>query len=325
VRFKMTLAIILCLALADTAGAVTVRVRRAGEVTRAELKISDVAEVYGSDGDVARRVALTPLDSLRKENSRVVRIMEIKLALIKGGFNLAEIVVKGFSSCTVSLRRAAVKSRKRNDWSEDIETIARKAIADRVGAKMDEIELTPVSIPDEVEGLAASGHTFKFLKPRSLPNPGHIQLDLMAFKNSVFVKRLPVTYRFSLVVKCVVAAKMLRKGGIIHHLDVTVKPLVMSTARKGYYRSVNEVVGKEVTGTIIGGAALSSLNIKTAMLVKRNEIVRVVLRSSYVELESSAKALGSGARGDIISLEALEGRRKRYTGTVIAQRLVEVK
>jgi len=254
-----------------------------------------------------------------------VKLMEVKLALLKSGFNLAEIVVKGSSSCLVTARDAKGPKGGRLLWRAYVLRAARRLIAERVGVDESEVELNAVSLPPEIEQLYESGHRLQFVKPRSIPGPGMVRLDLMVLDDAAFVKRLPVTFSYSLNVRCVVATRVLKKGDVIVRSDVALKSLSLPDARKGYYKAVEEVVGMEVSKTLIRGEVVKPSKLKTAMLVNRGDVVRVVFRRPYVVVESSARAVGSAAKGEIVSLEDPADRRKKYTGVVVGPRLVEVK
>ena len=307
------------------AAAVTVRLRRMGAVTSGELKIADVASVYGSDEALARRVASAPLGPLGERRRRTVKIMEVKLALLKSGFNLAEIVVKGASSCLVKLHDEGKLKSSAADWRTHITKAARELIAERAGVEPGEVEVDGLSLPAEIEDLYRNGHHFKFIKSKSTPGPGRIQLELMALKNATFTKRLAVTLAYSLNVGCAVATRVLKKGDVIGRSDVALKSLSLPDPKKGYYKSLEEIIGMEVSSTLVRGEVIKPSALKVRMLVRRGDIVRVVFRRSRVVVETSARAAGSATKGEMVSLEDLANRRKKYAGVVVGPRLVEVK
>jgi len=71
-----------------------------------------------------------------------------------------------------------------------------------------------------------------------------------------------------------------------------------------------ECLGKETTRTIAAGQVLTADALREPLLVKRGEAVTVYARSYGVVVRLTGRALDSGSRGSLVSVESLENRQR---------------
>lgn len=125
--------------------------------------------------------------------------------------------------------------------------------------------------------------------------------------------------------RVVVAARHLRAGERIRADDVEIKSL--SELPRGIRQplgAIHEVVGLEVTRSIVPGQVLDAVELRRPYLVRRGRQVTITARSGGVVVKMPGRALDDGAQDDLVSVEWLDNRQKRLTARVVGVDTVEV-
>ena len=92
----------------------------------------------------------------------------------------------------------------------------------------------------------------------------------------------------------------------------------------GAATELDAVIGKQLTRPMPKGAAIPVAELQSPQLVRKNEVVTVYARTRGVQVRTSARAMESGARGDVIALESLLDRNAHFTARVVGTKEVEV-
>jgi flagella basal body P-ring formation protein FlgA len=121
----------------------------------------------------------------------------------------------------------------------------------------------------------------------------------------------------------VVSLRPLRRGEVIRASDVQLQSRD-GEAAAGVAVEIDEVIGKQLLRPVTQGGAIAVADLQSPLLVQKNEVVTVYARTRGVQVRTSAKALESGARGDVIALESLLDRNAHFTARVIGTKEVEV-
>jgi flagella basal body P-ring formation protein FlgA len=87
--------------------------------------------------------------------------------------------------------------------------------------------------------------------------------------------------------------------------------------------SLDGVIGKEAKQPIRAGGILLANQVRAPLLVRRGERVSVHARAAGVTARTFAVAQQDGSLGDLISVQALEGK-DRYSARVAGLRELEV-
>jgi flagella basal body P-ring formation protein FlgA len=93
--------------------------------------------------------------------------------------------------------------------------------------------------------------------------------------------------------------------------------------RETLARSVEEVVGKAVTRPIAAGQPIDLAALRVPVLVKRNEVVRVIARGAGVQVKTAGRALGEAGYGDLVEVQMLDSR-ERFLARAIDAQTVEI-
>jgi flagella basal body P-ring formation protein FlgA len=86
---------------------------------------------------------------------------------------------------------------------------------------------------------------------------------------------------------------------------------------------VEDVVGKETTRPIGVGQTIDVDSLRAPIVIRRNEMIRIIARTAGVRVETAGRALGEASLGELVEVQTLDTRDKilaRATGT----RTVEV-
>ncbi|WP_298915624.1 flagellar basal body P-ring formation chaperone FlgA [uncultured Algimonas sp.] len=108
-----------------------------------------------------------------------------------------------------------------------------------------------------------------------------------------------------------VTTRALQRGAILREGDVSGP------------HAVQDYVGLELVRSVRAGAVLSPRNVRTPLMVKRNETVTLIYRQGPLTMETMGRSLGEGSQGDRISVMNTSSR-KRITGRIAGEGLVEV-
>lgn len=112
-------------------------------------------------------------------------------------------------------------------------------------------------------------------------------------------------------------------GEIIREIDVELRTADKPQARAGVARTLEAVIGQEATRAFAAGQPLDPRSLRKPVLVERGQNVSVVARTAGVRAETTARALESGSRGDLITLESIDTHRK-FTALVTGIQQAEV-
>lgn len=121
----------------------------------------------------------------------------------------------------------------------------------------------------------------------------------------------------------VVPVRQLQRGDVIRASDVQLQTH-RGEAIDGAATELDAVIGKQLTRPMPKGTAIPVAELQSPQLVQKNEVVTVYARTRGVQVRTSARAMESGARGDIIALESLLDRNAHFTARVVGTKEVEV-
>lgn len=116
------------------------------------------------------------------------------------------------------------------------------------------------------------------------------------------------------------ALRVLQRGTVIGPGDVSI---AYTESRRGQAQSLHDVVGKEVRATLRPGRAIRMSDLRTPILVERNQLVDLVYRAGSLTIRGEGRALRQGGSGERIRVMNLDSRIV-VTGRVSSDGRVEV-
>lgn len=292
----MKLAALLALALvAAPAGAVVVELHSA-TVEGKEFRIGDVAVISDVSNESIERlknlvVGYSPVPG----RSRVLSQETIKMRLIQEGFLPRNITVVGEKEPVISRLGQTVTDEEISkavlealtpELAHDV-SLEIVRIGDRPTLPTGDIVFN-IQIPAKMEGL--------------FPVPLEIQIGEEIISTNVTAK----TVRMGSVV---VTKRRLERGSILAEKDLAVESRDLFTIHGGVIGSIAEVAGMILSRPVALGAVLAPVMVEREKLVKKGDRVRIIIRSSGIELSTAGEANEQGGLGEMIKVRNTESRK----------------
>ena len=137
---------------------------------------------------------------------------------------------------------------------------------------------------------------------------------------------LQIVARVSLRKPVAVAARALNKGKVIEAADVAMQEQVFDRVEEIGLPSPAPVIGQQAKRFIEKGEQLAAKDFEPLPLVHRNDLVTVLITRGSLRVRGTARALGSGAFGEVVEVRNEMGERSagRFSAVVVGEKTVEV-
>jgi flagella basal body P-ring formation protein FlgA len=219
------------------------------------------------------------------------------------------------TTCVVSLSSRTVKG-------ADIKAFAEGYIKQRLDAlsATAQVELTTRELPKD---MLVPDRTVRLdlLPPDSGRFRGNVILRIAAHQTTEDGEDIQVGQA---IMSCLVrvkesqlqARRTIRRGEIITSENAAISLVDATYEQEDAYTSLEEAEGLKARTFIIAGKLIAPSMLERPPLVKRGDIVKLVVRAGLVTVNSSAKVLRDGALGDSIPVE-IEESHKQVQGKVL--------
>lgn len=323
----MRLKILLCFTMITTtslsADAAEIHLRTTCLCRDAIVRLGHVADVRDDDPARAKELASTELFPA-PSRSKTLKLRELQELLSLAAIDVKAcqfsgagvVVIEGNS--TPPARHAEIPKATLQRARTRVEQAIASHLKHSVDAKipwevkidLDERQAQAV-IAKDAELAVAGGHE---------PWTGR-QEFAVTVKSAAGQTRFTVVAAVSLPPLVAVVSRPLRKGEVVRASDIKFLPAV-GQVQNAIYR-IEEVLGKETTRAVAAGQILDAGHVRSPLLVQRGEVVRVIARAAGVRIRTTARALQEGSHGELVEVQALEGKQ-RYTARVVDYQEVEV-
>ena len=106
------------------------------------------------------------------------------------------------------------------------------------------------------------------------------------------------------VIKPVVVLKNgMNRNSVLTAADVTLTEKNVSRIHRGYYSSINEVVGKHVKNAMKSGTVITPAHVNNPLAVKKGSLVVILADAGGTQVRMTGKAMKSGSKGDWIKVK----------------------
>ncbi len=286
----------------------TVRLVPAARVQQREVHLGDVATIEGFDSAGQERLEGVLLSAAPPLGEPLqLTADQVRERLRETGVNMAFVLLKGASVCVVhrqdrggsgAVRAAADGDGPRPTLGDCVRQAITARLADYGGELL--LDIDP-RFQDLLE-LSEPRHTFqiRFRSDRRL-GPLDLQLAICPAGQDCRTQRLVV--QASLRKAVVVASTNLQRGTVIGADDVTLEPRVFNRLGQIGVSDPAAVIGQEARRAMHLGDMITSGDLKSRVLVRSNELVRVRSMGDGMVLQNAARALDCGGLGDVIEVK----------------------
>ncbi len=333
---------------------ITVRLHDTAIVADEQVTLSDIAEIRGDLVGLAGScpIVLSP----KPGHSLSLTIDDVQKALSDRGANLAHWTFRGNSRCTVArpIRRENEPSPSslRRDGSHAGTTTRLEA----TGRAASETPPDAAAIdPDTLGGaihyhiqqrLAHLGGTPVIQFPKALSRQwelskptyqfrvacrgnellGLVPLDVTIIDPDKQEQTLQVSAKVSLRKAVLIAGRPINRGAVAAASDVTLQEQLFDRVEDIGLARPAAIIGQQAKRFINKGDKLLAKDFEPMPLVHRNDLVTVLIARGNLRIKGTARALGSGAFGDVIDVRNEMGERSagRFSAVVVGDKTVEV-
>jgi flagella basal body P-ring formation protein FlgA len=296
-------------------------------VSRALVTLADVAVVYCDDE--TEQKALSSLELFPAPaagRSRTVRAQEIVENLALRGVRVDQLRFSGKSVLNISgpgVASSPTMLGKPADLTTNntrrFEQVTRSYLQQQgVDLALHQVEIKPQT-QDAIQSLPSNAA----LHLEGTVTAGQSTTVNIVAQHGNKVSRIPVSVEFAPVEQAVVLLNTKHRGETITASDVRVEPINGDQVRGTAMRTPADVIGKEVTRTILTGRAVTDGDIRSPILVKRNQVVSVYARGANFTVRTVARSTDEGAHGELINVKTLDNQ-EQYVARVIGAQEVEV-
>jgi flagella basal body P-ring formation protein FlgA len=142
-------------------------------------------------------------------------------------------------------------------------------------------------------------------------------------KGDTFMREETVRVRIEVLTDVVVSTGNIGHGAIIDPSDVMVKKKWLDTASSGVLSDINEVGGKKAAVRINAGTEITKHMLRSVPVVKKGEVVRIVLESGPMMISAMGLCEEDGAQGDLIRVQNTSSKKTVFA-RVMGASLVKV-
>jgi flagella basal body P-ring formation protein FlgA len=233
----------------------------------------------------------------------------------------AALFVSG-SSCVVTASRRRVPG-------ADIQAFADKYLRERLAAlsATSEIEILPKQAPKD---LLVPDRTVRL---EIEPQPGarwrgNVVLRVLAHESGedgadLEVGQSLLTCLVKVQQSLLVALRPIRSGDLISNLNAAVSQVDATFVQEDGYGSLDDAGGLKARDFIAADRVILPSMLERPPLIRRGDIVKLLVRSGMISVQTSARALRDAALGDSIPVEIVDSKKQLQAkvldeGTVVS-------
>ena len=326
------------LACSAAAATVTIDLQGAAQVSGGLVRLSDVALVEGTWPHDAANQALGPApvvgETLNLTQARVRR----RLVALVGD---TDFVVRGADECRVT-RVAAASGREQensraveqekqqssnNATGTTLKSLLEHYIVGKVNRPQDRmrIEFDPRDAADLARTDTATSFEFFATGGELKIGPAAVRVEMRSHADPRHVARtMYVRFQILAVEDVVTAARDVRAGEQLGEADLKLERREFRNDPAAFLKQLSDATGATAKGDLATGQAVREEDLSKTLLVRRGDVVTVLIVGRGFSMKTTSKALESGESGATIAVQGKDGSGKFYA-RVTAVRTVEMK
>ncbi len=323
---QVVLSIVLALSLGSSSvQGVELVLREHATLVGPIVRLGDVADLSAASMSVLKELSATPLvPSPASGVSRFLQRTEVRDLLATRGVDIQSIRISGATA--VELGKAPAVSKTEVDESlsvipdQEIESLLLVAVEqylqDQTGHDQWRVSLKLGS--RDYRELSHFGTNLAVQGGRR-PWTGSQQFEVGGANRD---KQVTVRAKVTKIQAVLFTRQPIKKGDIIRATDVEIRQhegRVSNTA----LRTMEQVIGMEAKRSIPASTIVQENQVQAPIQVQRGETVTVIARTGGISVRTYAVAKQSGAMGDLVKVETLDGKQQ-FAARVSGQRQLEI-
>lgn len=298
----IALFVVLILVTSGHAG-VTVTLREEASIKGAEIPLGSIAAVSGGDNETRSKFErVTVGQSPIPGGSRTVDLDTVKLRLRQARLDPARVTFAGAD-------RVAVSRVARRVASDEIVEAAREAVRERIGQNGEQIEIAPLSQPQEI--LVPVGTlSLRGLLRGDVTSLAHAVVEVWV--DGLFQRSVSITLRVDRFQEVMVASRAIRRQAVLAENEFRLERRASGQIPPGAFSRPEDVVGKQAIRDVKAGEMLTSRALQPPPVVQKGDLVTLVVEGKGFRITASGKANEAGRPGQLIRVTNLASRKELY-------------
>lgn len=348
---------LLCMAvwsLTAAADAWEIRLRDEVALHAAVVRLGDVADVVGAEGDLSgvERLILAPGPT--PSHRRVLRSGDIRRILDYRGVDLRQCRIVGQAVVVVYDRQAAARSstvfasattpgsaatsRSTSPLSAppDIARRVEEHVVRRLAAQWGVQGKWSVETTFGSRDLARIPASYDEVTVEGWPTSDAGQEQPLAAE---VVGKQALTARFTTaggtidvpcdvvitpLVATVVTTRAVERGEVLQSADLETRWVRQTDPAGRHAATLERILGRQARQALRPGQTVEASFLVEPIMVRRRDAIEVIAARGAVSVRRPAVALADGALGDTITVETTDGAKSRFLARVVGTRLAEV-
>ncbi|MEX2215820.1 MAG: flagellar basal body P-ring formation chaperone FlgA [Phycisphaeraceae bacterium] len=346
---RVALMLMVLNAVAASALADAIAIKREVRIEGDEIRLSDVASLTGEDAEAYGSVVIATFAAGASEMT--ISVDQVRKALNAKRINWARVSLKGFETCR-AMRKTAEKSSVNGpvvspvaqpvaarsgehtapiaNPVEEVRPGSPETLRARLMTWLEQVTGAPAadfriesSTRDEtmLDAVAQLGKV-SFVTSAAQPI-GRVPLTIEQYEGEKLVKTTRVTLSIARRRLVVAAIKAVNRGDTIGPGDVEIRELFIDRPGDEPATRLEAVIGQQATSALREGQVVSAGDVQPSLLVERYQIVRVKVVTDTIVVNLEGRAMEDGSRDQVIKVRN-ESSRQVFLAKVAGPRLVIV-
>jgi flagella basal body P-ring formation protein FlgA len=205
---------------------------------------------------------------------------------------------------------------------QEVKDAVKKHILDNSSWAKDRIRVEFLGPIPEV-AIPSAGATIQVRGRNGEKYIGRTAFTVRFCKGDMFLREETIRVRVEVQMDVVVSTGSITRDAVIDQGDVTVTRKWMDTATTGVMTDLLEVLGRKATMRINPGTEITKHMLRSVPVVKKGEVVRIVLESGPMVISAVGLCQEDGGQGDLIRVQNTSSKKVVFA-RVMGQSLVKV-
>jgi len=287
------------------ADVINIRTYEKAEIESDEIYLGEVADISGNDRDLVHKIEKISIGSapLPGKTKKIHRD-RILICLKQNSIVPAQINV-------IVPENAVVTRSTLEITSEKIKKIVLAFIEQKLPCDKNKVKINDIRVKSKVI-LPKGDVTYKVVRPAKTELLGTTLLSVDFSVNRRFVKKVWVSVNIAVFTEVVVTKRPLGRYRLITEDDIHVVSMNLAELSSSVITCPEEVLGKRTRRAIDSDAVLRPDLVELPPLVKRGDIVMIIVESDGLKITTLGKVKEKGRKGDMVRVENIDSNKGIY-------------